>query len=115
MITFEQLETEVRRLAAENPDKVYESFEGNCYYNPTERDGKPYEACIFGQAFANLGETVGRVCEGRAIDFVLAKKGVVVDQYQRKDFWAREVQDGQDSGLPWSGAVARADRIFPLH
>ncbi|TDB90885.1 hypothetical protein E1264_03400 [Actinomadura sp. KC216] len=106
-LTFKQIENEVRRLAAENPDFVYESYHGSCFYNPTERAGKQYGACIFGQAFTNLGTPVPDGIDEDYIGSVLPNMGIetTLDQYE----WAGTVQYQQDQGCAWALAVALAD------
>lgn len=106
MITWEQLEAEVRRLAAERPAYRYPKYSpgGVCYY---QTEGK--ERCIFGEALGNLGVEVPAAMENSGASSVLAALGVVETPYDHQADWADRVQDSQDAGIRWADAVSAAD------
>jgi len=129
---------EVRRLAAEKPDYVYEqperaSLDGEFYGVESVFDlntclyvHKPADSaeatpgCLFGHAFLNLGYTVDQVkrCD-RDLDASEAIRTLVGDgdlgtseEIERKLSWANSAQSGQDGGATWEGAVAHADEFW---
>ncbi|MEU9871082.1 hypothetical protein AB0C87_24845 [Actinomadura sp. NPDC048021] len=106
-ITFQQIEAEVRRLADEKPEFVYKSYEGACFYNPAEREGKQYGACIFGQAFKNLDFEVKEDYEYKSIGTLLEL--LDVETTLGEFMWAGAVQRLQDGGTAWGEAVSLAD------
>lgn len=109
MLEFKDVENEVRRLADESPDYVYKSDpEKGCFYNA----GDSHDACIFGQALANLGHPVSPDYEGNAVSAVFRKMGIRVSGQQVS--WATHLQVNQDDGFTWREAVAKADATFPL-
>lgn len=111
MIRIDQLKEEVLRIAAESPEFVYpvSEMEG-CSYNPNGIQ----PACIFGQAFINLGHPVFDRNEGLAIHEVLsAQYGIDSghgDLVERFSF----VQSNQDNGKPWGVAVRFLDESKSL-
>lgn len=115
-LTFEQLEAEVRRLAGERPDFIYNRTTGGfwngnaaCVYNATE----DREGCIFGQALTRLGRPVPEGLEHVSIRAILEHaSNMYLTTAQGK--WTQAVQGSQDTGLSWSEAVERADRIHPI-
>ncbi|QFG25428.1 hypothetical protein [Actinomadura sp. WMMB 499] len=116
-ITFKDIENEVRRLVNENPDYKYPApYDGLCTYNAVESEGedgteaKP--ACLFGQAFTNLGSPIPDKHEGQFIQTVLGVLGINSTRAER--CWAGAVQDKQDNSRRWREAVAFADRIYPI-
>jgi hypothetical protein len=110
-VTADQIITEVRRIAAENPDFRYrDHLNGGekCFYNETE-DGEP--ACIMGQALANLGHAVDPVYEQKGVEHVLIHQFGLHPGYQQ-GMWLTEVQISQDRGATWAEAVETADQRF---
>lgn len=114
MITFKQLETEVRRLAKENPDYIYpaassgEDFSPSCFYMATD----DYPACIFGQALSNLGVVLNREYENNDIEVVMHRIGITITASEAR--WACRVQHYQDRGRIWGVAIASADSEVSL-
>lgn len=115
MITFKQLETEVRRLATETPDFVYmtvinsDSGISRCFYQSKPEEGKV--ACIFGQALTNLGIELNDFHEQKGIDDVLSRLHVPLTEVQSR--WCISVQHDQDKGVEWGKAVEIADSEEP--
>lgn len=112
-IRIADLIAEVRRLAQDNPDFVYPTnkrHEGpSCVYNPEEGIyGRP--ACIFGQAFINLGSPVDEDPKlgAGSIECVCTKKGIQFNSFQGA--WISAVQRNQDSGIAWGAALDKADK-----
>lgn len=111
--TLDELEQEVRRLAAEQPDKVYEPQIELMYGDPTntsclywhEKENAP--GCIYGHALTNLGIPRHYFNEGEAIDSLLAALfGLTEADIPR---WFADVQLQQDDHVSWSDAVREAD------
>jgi hypothetical protein len=107
MFTLEELETEVRRLAEENPEFAYERIASSCYYTKGGDQNSP--GCIMGRALTKLDPDIVpflRMIDASPIniDGVLDKLGLTVSSY-----WFSRVQYKQDSGTPWAECVAYAD------
>lgn len=115
-ITFEALEAEVRRLVAESPDYIYprsNDFNGTtqCVYNPTAT--KP--ACLFGQAFTNLGSPAEAYHEGASAAAVFAEYqdfGSITDLPAGQETWLSYVQTAQDRGDRWEDALRLGDEAM---
>lgn len=111
-ITEQDIINEVLRLAAENPDFVYqapdyhpEETRGTCVYI---HDGNG--SCIVGQALVNKGidpEEIERF-EGLPADLMLSNLGIKEEADQGQT-WLDQVQSYQDTGTPWGEAVEEAD------
>lgn len=111
-----KLETELRRLAAENPTYVYRSDPAKtwsagdaCFYVA----GENHDACIYGQALANLGvpekvlsraDRSGTFGGGIGICTLLDRIGV--NCYDER---FSRVQNRQDGGHSWQSAVTALD------
>jgi hypothetical protein len=110
-ITSKELEDQIRAIAQENPDTIYDrpvrDNVGNtsCLYFDLE--GNP--SCLIGQGFARLGF--------EADDFVNSENMMEISEllntWQAVSFgdtaWLRCVQFAQDEGATWSDAVQKAD------
>lgn len=107
-LTVEAVIDEVRNLANQRPDHVYqrEADTAMCRYRHDDEPG-----CIMGHALANLAPNY-RPREGYGIRDVLVEAGLTVEYQQR--CWLGEVQSNQDSGDPWGEAVRKADARYPL-
>lgn len=129
-MTPEQLESTVRELAMEQPDKAFPTVNGadpemgvttaedGCkyYFEKTVEPGEPQvtdkPCCIFGHAFDKIGEgrewitnsSVPVLTNGKAIYILLDAK---VDGL--RDNWFTDVQVAQDTGFTWSQSVDLAD------
>jgi hypothetical protein len=123
-ITWEQIEAEVRRLAAERPDFVYvrPETEPRCMYWH-EAANEP--GCIFGHALYTLGVPVDRLVAfdhmpqqatspgypddwySEGITNVVKALGVNVTDEQ--EGWAKVLQERQDSGDTWGAAIEFTD------
>lgn len=93
MSTGQQIIAEVRKIAAEQPDHVYDR--DNCWY----RDPLNNEpACIMGKALANLGllppSEGDTYFEGKGIDKVLEILGINASISEK--LWLVYVQQAQD-------------------
>lgn len=114
-----KLETELRRLAAENPTYVYRSGPAStsgagdaCFYVA----GENHDACIYGQALANLGvpeKVLSRADHsdlfGGGIGIRTLLDRIGVNCYNRYGERFSRVQDRQDRGHSWQSAVAALD------
>lgn len=96
-----ELEAEVRRLAADDPERTAE-----CRY---VCDGKPM--CIVGHALINLDVLSVDVLGRNNLKSIIALNGLVGGLGIDRDrlHWLEDVQHWQDSGKPWAEAVASAD------
>ena len=117
-LTFEQIKTEVTRLATDYPNAVYRKQAGfiafkTCFYT-IGKCGNGV-GCIFGQALCNLDPTLRtKLVEvdrddttDSEIGTVLPRFGVVLTGEQSA--WCTRVQSNQDSGSTWSSAVRQAN------
>jgi hypothetical protein len=106
-LTFEAVEAEVRRLVAESPEFVYpRANDGGCVYNANDT----LPACLFGQAFQNLGHPVPDDLEDKSIDAVLSRF-FGLDGDDNNSIWACLVQARQDRDVPWDEALKAADEV----
>lgn len=106
------LEAEVRRLAADDPNRVVD-----CKYTFTTEDGAVEPLCIFGHALVALGVPVRDLVPwddasfnapgvaNQITDVVPAIAPAVVGE----DSWFSKVQEIQDADQPWGDAVRWAD------
>ncbi len=103
VVTADQIIAEVRRLAAESPDFVYQKpeFSPVCLYKHGDGPG-----CLFGQALSNLGIEVDENTRG-TINNVLDRFDV--DRTDRQRCWMSTAQRRQDHGSSWAEAVRQAD------
>ena len=119
MITEEDLNrvvAEVRRLAAQHPDAVYEPPDDICHYDKGTAGGA--EGCLIGQAARNVCKPLYDLClcagpKDADIAQVLStnkQQGVGVQQIG----WLTEAQEAQDSANTWADAVELADAACPL-
>lgn len=103
---------EIRRLAGESPDYVYQRQ--GCVYVEEDDAGNLVGSCIVGKALVNLG------VEPQALHYEVPSRipGAAallrrpVDDLERR--WIDEVQYSQDFGYAWSESVANADAEYPL-
>lgn len=116
-ITWEELEPEVRRLAAENPDYRYPMMRGNdgpaCFYTLLPSGNTGQAVCIFGRALMNLGVPQDELFpyEGAPVHSLLCHSSFDLED---RSSWIQLVQDQQDTRFTWSDAVADADTNYPL-
>lgn len=110
-ISTSELEAEVRAVAAEHPDFVYEmplidGVNNGCVY--FDEDGSP--SCLIGQGLARLGFNAEDFSHdgnnGMAIDDLLSHWNLASLSESR---WLSDVQMIQDDGENWSYAVRAAD------
>lgn len=115
MIKLNDLQKEVRRLAAEYPNAIYQSLDG-CYYNAgIVANGPDTEGCLLGQAIRNLDpeifEDIGM--DGDDIASLIQYMDEHFDNSEDKEGnienWFSIVQGQQDNGETWSEAVKIAD------
>lgn len=126
-VTPEALEEEVRRLAAEQPDYVYDSKDFDdtrggwsiptCRYTHIQDDGAKVPGCIIGKAIYNLtGKLVNQ--QGSGIGGVLDFGFMKPERDESFEWTSRarflgKVQNMQDEGYPWGHAVQRASELYP--
>lgn len=114
------VETELRKLAAEQPDFKYRTAptdqfnESTCSYNGRciDDEGRPIgpecSGCIFGQALQRLGWD-DKVELAIMDDIVKLMSEVAGVHLFRLGNWSR-VQTTQDNGYTWAEAVAELDK-----
>lgn len=121
MTTATQVIEEVRRLAEEKPDFVYSDQEvavGECSYFGCTIGNTAGQACIVGQALANLNVDMSDLKRkedsgyGMAIAEVLGWRVVDILYTEREAKWLGDVQYHQDFGKPWAKVVALADKAL---
>jgi hypothetical protein len=111
-VTAEQIIAEVRRLAAERPDYVYEKPEFSAYCLYMHGDGP---GCIFGHALHNLGWDFSEEQKGTITSILLGDgPDPLVETTSQQRLWMRAVQSKQDNAFTWGKAVELADEEFPL-
>lgn len=114
------LEFEVRRLAALQPDHVYDrdnypdrAYGAACKYTHTMLDDSKVAGCIVGQAIFNItGKLVKQEDHGGGVlDFLFMGTEYDRDSGEWSDRakFLANVQNHQDNGVPWGTAVERAD------
>lgn len=120
---LDRLEAEVRRIAREDPEHIYEPPPetideygamrgGDCSYLPD--DNNP-QGCLIGAALRAVGVTPTEDFEGNAanqvIEDILATIEVTIEgRFEDKVEWFRLVQSAQDEGTAWGKAVEHADK-----
>ncbi len=114
--TIDQLIQEVRNLATDWPDFVYQSCSsGTCCYTKSKTD--PNKGCIFGQAILRLQPDLKDVLLNNnsvSISGLLMILGFDVDAFNKQRNWCIEVQQKQDRHQTWANAVKFADERWPL-
>jgi hypothetical protein len=122
-VTPVDLEVEVRRLAAEQPEHVYDkdafpdrNSGASCKYTHTLEDDSKVPGCIVGVAIHNItGKLVDQsVHAGGVLDFGFMRGENTTDDngYRHWSPIARflgNVQTHQDHGVAWGEAVRKAD------
>lgn len=110
-LTINSLIREVKRLAKQNPDFVYQSCGSNCFYTKSENDNDC--GCIFGQAILNLQPDLKETLQffdnsSRVprISVLLKKLGITASMKQQS--WCNSVQSSQDRKSTWACAIKRA-------
>lgn len=110
----EKLIDETRKVAAANPDFVYEreprgdgsEFLKSCAY---VRNNQP--SCIVGHALWNLGLINGELESSSrnedSVEEILSHLHINVDEGE--GFWLTEVQNWQDCKTPWKDSITAAD------
>ena len=108
-LTVTEVDTAIRVLAAESPDFIYNTRDGQpsvgCFYHKEILGDEPNKGCIFGQAFQRCGvdmDTVG----GDSIDRLWNAThgdGEEIDKTCPKEW--EDVQRIQDSGSTWGEAI----------
>lgn len=118
-ISASVLANAIRKVAEENPDKVYvRPVAGSiCYYTHTDNEtGVKTPGCIVGQAIFRLigklvrqGDLSGPVGNHHWTRVLETDPSDRMDSYLRD--WMAEVQRNQDAGASWLNAVRDADRL----
>lgn len=118
MITLKQLIEAIRQVAATEPDFVYSSGgdQRTCEYTPNDRNRC---GCIVGEALVLLGVAPKRLHNLDMLGYVdnvtwgaprtVAELSDLVTAEALTSSWVRLVQEYQDNGSDWAGAVNRAD------
>ncbi|WP_040828969.1 hypothetical protein [Nocardia jiangxiensis] len=105
-IDLDDLEDEIRRLAAETPEYVYP--DASCVYVKRKLSGGLCGSCLFGVALINLGVDPEQLDVGSdtSITALLADHGF---EKTPQIEWFQTVQNLQDDCYPWGRAVKMAD------
>lgn len=106
-LTLTDIQAEIRRLADEQPDHVYERYGQSCVYVADDGEGNLVGSCIVGRALVNLG------VEPETLTFYIVPTAdtllTSVDLVGPEVSWIQDVQSEQDYGITWSKAIAYAD------
>lgn len=111
-IPLSEVVAEIRRLAAESPDYIYQSRNDVCVYVEQDEAGKLVGSCIVGKALVGLG------ADPEALNYPSQEvKGAWAilrysDGTPQQQNWIDWVQGRQDSGHTWSQSVADADEAY---
>ena len=109
-LTIKEVETELHRLAKNNPNFVYNpSGEGNCYYTKGHSRGPKCNGCIFGQAFQNLGVSKEEL-EGKQIS--VERLWMDAKKESCPDHWG-DIQSSQDTGYSWGEIFESEQHVEP--
>ena len=92
-----------RRLAAEQPDFIYQKVGKYCKYEP---DDKNPNGCIVGAAMRAIGRSVDGRLRG-AVSVVGHELDIEGD---RRLWWLAHAQVAQDAGSTWAESVRCADQ-----
>lgn len=111
MTKIEQLIAEVRRLAKEQPDFIYERSFGSFFCKYTS--GANCSGCIFGQAVMNLWpdslNTLKAVDDSNNFGIKGLFQQLSIEATRDEIHWCMNVQDYQDKKINWGCCVIRAD------
>lgn len=105
----------VRRIASENPDKVYEETDEGCVYVEEDPDtGELVGSCLIGCALISIGIPAEDLDLDETEIFynLIGRLGLELPPGVAE--WANFVQRRQDSGQPWGESVRDADKEHPL-
>jgi hypothetical protein len=115
--TLSELVAQVRRLAADRPDNVYQPELVGAGHRCSYLDGRCTDGtlgCLVGQAFRAAGLTadelqpVNRLAICEALEHLLRQD---IDCLQGAHIaWLMSVQNAQDEGARWREAIEVADR-----
>lgn len=115
--TIDQLMNEVRSLAEQNPDFIYDGG-GRCFYTKSIHSEEC--GCIIGQAILRLQPNLRPYLEYIEKGLIPNVCGLLtshfeIDYYQNKKKidWLACVQSSQDKGICWQNAVHTADMLEP--
>lgn len=119
-ISVDELIQEVRRLAKEYPDAIYQSNNGCFYASLPVVSGPETEGCIIGQAlrkFIPIEDSAGIATECKWGNFIAEELALRGEQFTYSDKdeqinWLSVVQSSQDEGYTWSRSVELADEEF---
>ncbi len=108
MIKVSEIIREVKRLAAESPDNVYNPNGAGCSYTLGDNTNGS-RGCIVGQALKALGVDLAALREG--IIEVCLNRIPHESDVDNGILWLAGVQGCQDSRNPWGEAVLNNDNL----
>lgn len=111
MLNATDVVNEIRKVAAEQPDFIYNDGSADqCLYTQNA-DGSP-GGCIVGRALMRLDVEEEALVknDGQLASHVLSELGISGDSLVIH--WIDEAQDAQDSGKTWAQAVQSADTYY---
>ena len=100
---------QVRALAQERPDYVYQRPLGNPETECSYLTGADGQGCIMGQALTRLGVSIEALSTIEGENVMAALPRLAVRTTPSDGWWLRAVQEQQDHGSTWGQAVRRAD------
>lgn len=109
MITTSDVEREVRKIVAQDPNLVYESIDGFCLNVVKDEYGNYVGSCLLGRALLAAGVSVNALADYTLLDIahVAAYLGV-----QGPVEWLARVQYLHDRGWQARDAVRDADVLL---
>lgn len=114
VVTYMEIVTAIRQLAAEMPDFVYKKPDGadNCSNLNGGCEKYPdHTGCIVGQAVRRCGLNVPSEHEFNSARVLISDQTMDVDSHAVA--WISVAQGSQDNGDSWQEAVERADIAYP--
>lgn len=116
--TLDQLIQEIRKLATDWPNFVYERCGSACNY--TKSKNNPNKGCIFGQAILNLQPDLKELLtNNNSTPITTVLLNLLDFEYKQevngnKISWCAEVQNKQDYGQSWANAIKLSDERYPI-
>lgn len=115
MIHSSDVVREVRKLATENPEKVYDTqaHSGSACLNVhTDNEGNFIPGCLIGTALVNLGVSYDSLYQVNNSGTEDTLNALQIHRDERDVRWLASVQDYQDIQYQWGVAVKLSDTAF---
>ena len=106
-------------IAAADPDYKYRDTHDRCVYVEEDATGQLVGSCIVGKALVDLGIDKEYLRDKRSNTNGIPAAWVIIDDLGLDAGtiaanWVSVVQQRQDAGATWGGAVEAADLYYPV-